>query len=442
MKPIRMSALLHAAALAAGALLPLPAAVAQTGAAGSTAPLAHAAVPSLPELLERALASDPQVRVAQALLKASGNRVLQMRSRFAPVFAFQASHGQSADTDFGLPIDRRTERADATLRWNLYNGGTDEVELNAARREVDAALEDLNRAREEVSQNIAETAFELWRVDAQMVLAQQRLAAVRKLAQQVAVQAELGRLSDADLQQATASLVEAEIGVDQLQADRGGAIERLSILLREPVTAVQPLALPAVAGADVPASLRSARVRAEAARLRVRTLAAALAPRLDFDVRKRLSDRTNPASTSEQQRAWSVNLRWEIPLGGELVYRRDEVERRVEASEVEVERLELQLRAELVAIGPRIAGAERAVVLLDRQIEQLAAIVRAAELQFDAGRRTLQQLIQAHEARFVALQRRTDQHNRLQLTRLRQLMLTGGLMLALGQSPVASFGER
>ena len=401
-----------------------------------------ASVPGLAELLERALLSDPQVRVAQAQLKAAGNRILQFRSRFAPIFGLQTSYGQGADAEFGTPIDRTVERAEATLRWNLYNGGSDRVELDAGQREIEASVQDLNRAREEVSQTIAESAIELWRIDAQLLLAQERLEAVRRLAQQVAVQAELGRLSDADLQQATASLVEAEIALDQLRADRVGVIDRLGTLLGEPVQGVRPMLLPVAAAGDVPASLRSARLRAQGARLRVRTLLDAHAPRVDLDVRKRLSDRTSPALTTEQKRNWSVTVRWEVPLGGELGYRRDEVERRAEAAEAEVERLERQLLAELAAIGPRITGGERAVLLLDRQVEQLAAIVRAAELQFDAGRRSLQQLIQAHEARFLAQQRRTDQQSRVQVTRLRQLLLTGGLLPALGQDPAVPLSLR
>ena len=84
---------------------------------------------SLTPLLGRALARDPQVRVAQSLLEISDARVRQLRSRLWPTLGLNANVGQSSDLDFGLPVERRTERSELALRWNLYNGGNDGAEF-------------------------------------------------------------------------------------------------------------------------------------------------------------------------------------------------------------------------------------------------------------------------------------------------------------------------
>ena len=90
--------------------------------------------------------------------------------------------------------------------------------------------------------------------------------------------------------------------------------------------------------------------------------------------------------------------------------------------------------SELVALGPRIANAERAVGQIEGQIAQYTALVRAGELQFEAGRRSLSQLVQLHDSRFAAEQRRAEQAHRLLGARLRQLALSGALLPALGLS--------
>jgi len=58
--------------------------------------------------------------------------------------------------------------------------------------------------------------------------------------------------------------------------------------------------------------------------------------------------------------------------------------------------------------------------------------VRAGELQFDAGRRSLQQLIQLRDSRQAIAQRHADQVHRLLAARMRQAALTGNLLPALG----------
>ena len=394
---------------------------------------------SLPALLARVLASDPQVRVAQSLLLATDQRRLQARSRLGPTLALSASQGAGQETEFGRPVDRTTSRAEATLRWNLYNGGNDLAELRGATREVTAAGHDVRRAREDTSERLTEVYVDLLRLQTLLPHAAQRLAAVQRLVDQVRQQNQAGKASDADSAQAAASLLDAEIVHEQLLADHDSARQKLVGLVGGEVRAVLPVDLPPLAAPAATGPLpganglvAAAQWRAEAARDRVRPVGSLLAPRIDLELRRQLSDNTLPALSTQQQQVWLLSARWEFALLGETAARRSEVQRRAEAAEAEADRVARGAHAEMQSLGPRIANAERAVAQLDQQIVQFNTLVRAGEVQFEAGRRTLAQLITLRESRFNAEQRRVEQAHRLLGARLRLLALTGQLLPAMG----------
>ncbi len=401
-------------------------------------PPPEAQTESLPALLARVLARDPQVRVAESLLQAVQERQKQARSRLGPNVTVLAAQGRSNEIEFGRHIDRFTSRAEVGLRWNLYNGGNDLAELDAASRDTEAAAQDLRRAREDSCERVAETYVELLRLQSLLPLAAERLTAVQRLAAQVGRQNQAGKASDADTTQAAASLLDAEIAVEQLQADYESARAKLAAQVGDEVRAVQPvqwLALPGQAAdgaGNPPGVVLAVQRRADAALARVRPTASLLAPRIDLELRQQASDRTLPAMTTEQQRVWQLTARWDIPVMGEAAARRNETERRAEAAAAEAERVARGVSAELQALGPRILNAERAVAQLDRQIVQYGLLVRAGELQFEAGRRSVSQLIALRESRYSAEQRRAEQAQRLLAAQLRQLALGGGLLPALG----------
>ncbi len=407
-----------------------------------TPPAPAAAAESLPALLARMLSAEPQVRVAQALLQATQERRLQARSRLGPSLGLNLSKGASNETEIiNGAVDRSTNRAEATLRWNLYNAGNDLAEFNGSSRDVDAAAQDVRRAREDTAERLAETYTDLLRLQTLLPFAQARLAAVQRLTDQLRQQNAAGRASDADALQAATSLLDAQILLDQLLSDEDSARQKLSGLVGGEVRAVLPVdlppgVLPSIAADGVPASanglITAAQIRAESARLRVRPTTSLLAPRIDLELRKQLSDHTVPALTTQQQQVWLVTARWDFPVLGENNARRAEAQRRAEAAEAEGDRVARGARAELQSLGPRITNAERSLLQIDQQLVQYTALVRAGEVQFEAGRRTVAQLISLRESRFSAEQRRVEQAHRLLGARLRLLALTGKLLPAMG----------
>ena len=300
---------LSAAAL--GVLLSLPAAAEESYPPDlpqvlPAAPALPAAPPpgqpeSLPDLLARVLPRDPQVRVAELLRASTEERRRQARSRLGPTLGVSGTQGRSNDEDFGRDIDRRTDRAEATLRWNLYNYGNDAAELDGARRDVVVARESVRQAREEVAERLADAYTGVLRAQELLPKSQARLASVRRLVEQVQQQAEAGKVSDADSQQAQASLLDAQIAHEQLASDLDSARQRLAVLVGGDARPVLPVTLPAdalraVASPDLaplPAQVAAANERATAARVRVRPVTSLFAPRVDFEYRQRLSGQLN-----------------------------------------------------------------------------------------------------------------------------------------------------
>lgn len=435
-------------AVCVAALLLAGAVQAQTSA---TAPaVAVAAVPrgsaNLRDLLLQSVPWDPQVRLAAAAQTVAQERLAQSKSRLWPTLGVTASAGEGNDADFGRVVKRRVDRSEMLLRWNLYNGGTDAAEITATEREWAAATEDLSQSLDLASERIANAYLDAWRWQSLLEPSLARVKTIERWVEQARTQVKAGRLSDADLQQAEYSLTDAQLSHQVLVSEHLGALGGLNALVGEPVAAVLPQTLPRVSPEEArnltPAGVRVARLRAEAAGSRVLSAANVATPRVDLDARKRLSDNTKPVPSTSQREGWTVGLRWEMPLGGETFSKRRESIARAEGAQAEVARIEQGLVSELASVAPRLLSAEQAVAQLQSQAEQYNALLRAGRVQFEAGRRTLQQLIQLEDGRLNVVQRLAEQNNRLDRLRLRLLVLSGRLSSAMGVDPAPASAQK
>jgi hypothetical protein len=89
----------------------------------------------------------------------------------------------------------------------------------------------------------------------------------------------------------------------------------------------------------------------------------------------------------------SLDQTLQLPLGGEANARRDEARHRAAAAEPEVSRVADCVRADLGTTQQRMIQTVSAAPPYERQIGYLDTVVRAGEVQYEAGRRGLQQLI-------------------------------------------------
>jgi len=395
---------------------------------------------ALQALLARTLEQDPQLLVARALKVASNERRLQARSRFAPNLNAEASFGRSKDTLYNVPVDGETDQSSVGVSWNLFNAGADTAELRGATRELAAAHEDVRRAREEIGERVAYAYAELLRQQALLPASRQRMDEASRLVALVGRATEAGKLAPSDENQARAAMLDAEVSHGQLLADLRASRDRLAILTGVTLRPPQAVQLPASYFlADAPAGdagvEAAARLRAQAAEARVLPWVSTISPRVDLSYNRLLNNETRPVSEPQSVEGWQIVARWDLPLGGENQARRAEAIARAAAAQAEADRVERTQLSELATLPPRMAHSRTAMGQLDEQIKQYDALVRAGAMQYQAGKRSLLQLVQLLDSRYVAQQRRAEENFKLVTAQLRYLALRGDFLPALGLTP-------
>lgn len=403
--------------------------------------------------LQQALLTDGALRNARAAVHTARAQHAQLRSRFFPTAGVEARQGRRVVDELQGPVERHVRRSEGFVRWNLYNGGADRSALAAAELDVAAAEADARQALEEACERVGKAWAELRKQQTVHRHALQRHAEVRALAERVARQVEAGKSPDADGQLAQSALIDAELALAGSAADLAGAQAQLAVIagLPGPVLAVTDGAATALPWGPPPglalaaplddwwtqavaghAGSQAAAVRRSAAQARVPLIAPEYLPRADLDLRKTLSERTAPSEPARERRGWTLSITYEVPLGGAATARRDENVARADAAEAEAWRSLQAVRGELAVVRQQALQSADALPALARQRGHLEAVVRASELQYQAGRRSLLQLIDQRDRRFNAEQREADTQARLADALLRLGVLTGSLGAQLG----------
>ncbi|CAN7308925.1 TolC family protein [Pseudorhodoferax sp. LjRoot39] len=401
----------------------------------------EAAAWTLPRALDQALARDARVAGARANAQAVLAQQRQASGRLWPSAGLRLTHGRSSDRDPPFVLERTTRRGEAFLRWNLFNGLDDQRQIAAQEFDAIAAEADLLQALDEACERIAVAYFTLLRQQHLAQLARQRLGEVERLAARVASQAALGKTSDADAQLAEASRIDARLALQGIEAEQQAARSRLAVLLGLPQGAALQLAEapppPVDAGLDPHAwadqaerqngQWLAAAARVAGTRRRIASIAPEYLPRLDLDLRRSLYDRTDPQPTTSQRHGWSVGVTWEVPLGGAPRARQDELRARAALAEAELQRVRDEVQTDAGAAREQARQTASAAPQLAQQRERWEQVVRASELQFDAGRRSLMQLIDQYDRRFGVQQRDIDNAWQQAEAHLRLRRLAGDL---------------
>jgi outer membrane protein TolC len=404
---------------------------------------------TLREVLTQALAHAPQVATARAMVAAAHAQSRQASSRLWPTVGLSTQYGRSKDMDSTLGLDRTTNRGDAVLRWNLFNGLEDKRQIDAQRLARIAADAELLHALDEACERIGSAYFDLLRQQQLSQHAERRLTEVEALVRRVERQAELGKGSDADAQLAAASRIDARLTLQSVQANHRAAQARLRVLLGEPaeralrvadapappVDLQQPLDTWLAQAQQQNGQWLAAAARMAEAQARISSIAPEYLPRVDVDLRRRLYDRTDPAPTTTQRRGWSVGMTLDVPLGGAPGARRDEARALAEAAESTLQGVRDTVQADLGVARQQALQADSAAPQLTSQRAHWESVVRASELQYDAGRRSLMQLIDQHDRRFGVQQRDVDNAWQRAITHLRLRRLGGDLAEWFGVAP-------
>ena len=390
----------------------------------------------LADVVRHVLDTHPDVVSARALLDAANERIRQSRSEYLPIAGLAYENSATTEEISGAVINRDTSRLDATLRWNLFRGFADRGAISSATANKAASVSDLDGTREALALKVLEIYLDVQRNRALVEVSVAQIESLEALAQRVGKRAELGRISRVTVHQANTRLVQARNRHIQLRAALSGS----ELRFRE-ITGMAPdaLELPRLDGqiADTPVEVLYRRAvsdnpRIQAARETARSRAAdidvargGLMPTVDLELRKRLFADVEPDSSIDLDTSVRLVVNYDFPLGGASVSRKSEAISLKSAAEQRVAALEREVRADVAAVSRQLVEDRNIAPNLEENVAAARAVVKAYHLQFDAGKRTLLDLLTAYADLYQAEAAVLD-------NRFRQLASIGRIYYQLG----------
>lgn len=387
-------------------------------------PARSAGAETLPEALGKALSLHPGVRNGEALRNASQERLSQARSNYYPILGVDMVAQDANDLDLGVEQTRTTRRADAFLRWNLFRGLADRYEERSAEFENQAAQANLETAGEQAALQITHAYLEVLRLRLVLALDDEYQADLKRLDADVAKRVRAGRIPQADQEQSRASLIQARSRQAQLQGQLRSAEIRYRLLLgAAPGSLAEPTLDDSAAGLDPEAllqtvlagndRLRGASQRVDARGAEVGVAESAFYPRLDLEVRRRLHNAVDPAPQTQTRDMVQFQLNYQMPLGGGNFSRKREAVERKRAAQAALDEEKLQVQEDIAQVWSTWREARTLAPELAERVAANARVVKAYDLQFEAGRRSLNELIGArgehYRARVDVLENRLEQ---------------------------------
>ena len=359
---------------------------------------------SLSAAVQQVIDSHPNVRSSAALLEASAERVRQAKSNFYPTIGLQAASNEAQDSQLGTRLKRSTRNADAFLRWNLFRGLADYHSVRMAKRDNEAASEDLADAHERVALQVAASYLDVLRLRRRLAVAEAYVEQTARLVGDVGKLVAAGKTAPSDIDQVDVGHIEGQWEVAQLRGELAGAEQGYRLLtgalpgeLSEPGLEI---AMDAVSQDDLLTQVLATnpRILASQARAAARTeevgaAGGALFPRLDLELRKRLLSDIKPDPVIESRESAQVSLNYEMPLGGSSFSAKREAQARMSAAFADRDQAVLEAQTSSTQLWNVWREARQIASTLARRAQASDNVVSAYDQQFNAGRRSLQDLI-------------------------------------------------
>ena len=387
---------------------------------------------TLPAVVDKVLLQQPSVRSAQALLRAAEAQVTQVRSDFLPSVGLTYRNSDARDETAGNPINRNVRRSDASLRWNIFNGGTDTSRLRSIGFSRDAADADLDNTLEQVAYEITENYSDVVRLRQTIDTLQATLARQERVEASVARRVDAGRIASAELDLMHVRLIQNRALLGQLRAQLGTAEYRYRLLTGQPP---EQLVAPAIAPADnTPDAdtlverihernprLRAALQRSAARQADIGAARGSFFPAVDLSYSKRLDNTTIPTPVSDTDRSAQMMVSLDIPLGGRNLGRHTEAVERHQAAQADADDLLMKVSKDITDLHRQYSEARQIAPALELRVAAAQRVSAAYELHFEAGRRSLNDLSIAQGDLFEA--QRSLIENRAQQTTLQAQLL-------------------
>jgi adhesin transport system outer membrane protein len=378
-----------------------------------------AAAESLRDAAQSALRKNPEVLGAAANARAAVEAYNFAAAGRWPTVDFRVGEGREASETPGLRaagIDSRTltrQEGNFTLRQNLFDGAQVRSEMEREQFRLDSARSRLSETAEAVTLRVAEAYMDSLR-DAELVrLAEETLAQLRDILRRTQLRFKGGVGQGADVAQAEARVALANSILISAQGAREDSAARY---LRVVGNAPSGLTEPAVPVKHIPAAIGSAKEQAsdgaygialaradlEAAKANVRAVRSDLYPRLDVELSANRNRNVDGIIGAQNDNQAMLVMRYNLFRGGaDRARTREAIERETIAME--------NVNAALQSTEESVSRTWFAMVTARDRIPPLDAHVRASgqvrqayREQFELGRRSLLDLVNAENEYYQA----------------------------------------
>ena len=390
--------------------------------------------PQLTRLIERALASNPDLREAEArLAEARANRDAARGGRLPQARATGSATENVISENGQLPIanipgfEREFSLFDLGFdaSWELDFWGRNRRQVEAAEARAEAALWGQRDARVALGAELARNYVELRGAQAELALAEARVETHGELARLTALRFKAGEANRLEAEQAESQRSTAAAARDGLSAEAAGAAYRIAVLVGEPLEAVVPAVRERAPLPEPPRTIASG-IRSELLQRRPdirraeRELAAATAdigvatadlfPR--FSLLGGLGQQArNPGdllSSGSTRLSIGPSFSWPIFSGGRIRAQIRAADARTEAAAARYDGAVLAALADSEAAANRFANASAAATEARRALERETAAYRLATLRFEKGEDDRLALARAHLRLLDAQSRERD----------------------------------
>lgn len=372
---------------------------------------------TITDAINQAVATNPAVGEAAANRRATESELRQVQSTLLPQVRLQAEYGDEKQDRVVLPqLGNDTwhtgRRSSVLVRQLLFDGfaSVNEIWRQAAR--VDAAASRVHERTELIALDAAEAYIDVVRYLRIVAIAQENVAAHRRILDNVEARFTGGRAGEGDMQQARERVAAAEAALAEfrLRLDESRAKYRNAVGL-EPYNVRFPGRLRGLPGTKDESlavalqhnpTIRAAQADATAAKYGFHATAGAFVPNVALEGRASRGHDTDFILGSRDELTGKVVISWDVFRGGQDNWRRAELAERYTESTMRHARLQ---RAAFEALdkawAARTVTNERTAALT-RQVEADRRVISAYTKEYELGQRSLIDLLNAQNQLFTA----------------------------------------
>ncbi len=415
--------------------------------------MAPAAAASLSETVATALGFRPDLQRQDAVVKAARAAIDVALADYLPQIHLQLDSGwqytESPTTRAGdgpAAVNQWHNEASLDGRQLIFDGFGTPYRVDAARARLAQNQSQRRELAEQIAIEAVQAYLDVQRNQAFVAIASTNLEVHRRLLRQVRVQAAAGQVTDADVSQAVAreALAEATLAerlgglaiavatfVERVGAAPDALQEQEAPQRLRPASEADAIAT-ALAGHPALATGRAAVAVSDA---EVGVAGATYWPQLEATARGGAFNDIDGVEGSGATVETGVELSWNLYNGGGDQAAIDQARSQLAASGYDLDEQARRIREEVSVAYRTLVAAEAVLPPLNDHAKAARQVFAGYRQQFDIGRRSLLDLLDAQGELFNAQLRASDARFRLVLAHYQLLFAMGGLTPALGVTP-------